>query len=138
MDINWGGLGFRVSENGPLSLIRNFDFDNSAHAHRRMPFVEAELAGDSASGAIRMHGAEASENLKYVSHRAEQNSLEILLRSDALEIACCFEKYNDTNAVRVTQRIRRRQSGATPWPRRWTTTTSPPTPTRRPACLRWK
>lgn len=108
MDINWGGLGFRILEDGSVALVRSFDFDNTSRTrlHRRMAFAETELAGGSTSGTVRMHGAEASCALRYAEHRADDSRLEILMRSDVLEVACCFERYADTNAIRVRQRIR--------------------------------
>ena len=108
MNINWGNLEFRVQEDGRIALVRSFGFDNRGREkqYSRMNFVQTELSGGSTTGAIRMHGAEASQALRYVSHREDGDTLEILLRSDMLEVTCRFVKYADTNAVRVSQQIR--------------------------------
>lgn len=108
MDINFGGLSFRVLEDGMLALVKSFDFDNTARSqrHNLMAFAETELAGGSTSGTIRMHGAEASGKLRYACHEQNGDTLEILLRSDELEVVCRFVKYGDTNAIRATQQVR--------------------------------
>lgn len=108
MDIHWGGLGFRVLEDGRVALVRSFAFDNTARElnYGRMAFAEAELAGGSTSGTIYMHNAEASRALRYAGHHAQGDTLELLLRSDALEVTCRFVQYADTNAIRVTQSVR--------------------------------
>lgn len=108
MDMIWGGLTFRVTDNGTVALIKSFDYDNTAREdkHSRMPFAEAELAGGATSGTIDQHGAEASKQLRYVSHEENGNVLSITQRSDVMEIVSSFTKYDDTNAVRVTQKIK--------------------------------
>ena len=108
MDIIWGGLTFRVLNSGKVALIRSFDFDNTERTqkHPRMAFSETELAGGATSGTIRMHNAEASGLLRYAGHTGDDSALEILLRSETLEVTCRFTKYADTNAIRATQQVR--------------------------------
>lgn len=108
MIINWGNLEFRVLDDGRIAMVKSFGFDNRERTaqHRRMNFVQTELAGGSSTGTIRMHGAEASGNLRYAGHQGCGDMLEILLRSDSLEVACRFVKYADTNAIRVSQQVR--------------------------------
>lgn len=103
MEFNWGEFGFRISENGALDLIRSFDLEHSAHG---MPFAETETAGGSTSGCPSMHRAEAAAGLKYVSHCEDGRALKLLLRSDVLEVEYRITRYDDTNALRVQQRIR--------------------------------
>ena len=108
MEIIWGGLSFRVLDDGRVALVRSFGMDNAARTdrHPRMTFSEVELSGGSTSGTVRMHGAEASGKLRYAGHSVRENELEILLRSDEIEVSCRFVKYEDTNAVRVLQRVK--------------------------------
>jgi len=108
MDMNWGGLQFRILEDGKLALVKSFDYDNTAREkqHPRMPFAQAELAGGATTGTIYMHGAEASSKLRYVSHEEQENALVIVQRSEEMEIVSRLVKYEDTNAIRITQTIR--------------------------------
>jgi len=106
--MNWGGLQFRILEDGKLALVKSFDYDNTAREkqHPRMPFAQAELAGGATTGTIYMHGAEASSKLRYVSHEEQENALVIVQRSEEMEIVSRLVKYEDTNAIRITQTIR--------------------------------
>ena len=104
MEICWGGLTFHVMEDGRVALTRCFDFSAEPAANRA--FSEVELAGGSSCGTIKQHGAEASGHFRYKEHRIDGGVMELTLSSGELESVCRFERYGDTNAVRVTQRIR--------------------------------
>jgi len=108
MDIIWGGLTFRVLEDGRVALVRNYGEDHTEKAdrHAKMPFAEAELAGGSTSGTINMHGAEASDALRYVSHEENGDVLSIVQRSAVMEITTRLTRYADTNVVRAQQTVR--------------------------------
>lgn len=76
------------------------DNDDSLPAHR---FVEVQVAGehkDSHMG-IKMGISSEGVNLKYVSHQIKDNALEIVQRSNLVEVKSVFLSYPDTETIRT-------------------------------------
>lgn len=108
MDIRFGELLFRVLEDGTVALVKAFDYDHTEKEaiHGKIGFSSVELAGGSATGTINMELSDEKRRLRYAGHSLDGNVLSIVQHTPRLEITARFEKYDDTNAVRVRQRIK--------------------------------
>ncbi len=107
MDILFGSLIFRVTEDGKLRLVKAHHLDAANRKPRADLFpVEVERAGGTTSGCINMHGAGETQQMHYVRHAIDGNVLTLVQRSDALEVTGVYTMYDDTNAVRVVQKVR--------------------------------
>ena len=106
--ILFGILTFTVSDDGILSLVRcgGCDASHRTDVLSDLSVCEFDIAGGTSTGINRMHGAEATKNLRYVEHTIENGVLTILQRSDIAEITSVFTSYGDTGAVRVVQTIK--------------------------------
>ena len=95
--ITFGNLYFEICEE-QIKLVSCFDLGSRGHR-----FVEVQIAGENhniARGAKQFHSSEY-DRLKYVAHFFNENVLTIVQRSELVEVKSIFEKYNDTNAVRI-------------------------------------
>lgn len=106
MEIQFQKLIFHVTEDRRVLLVKNHFFDNSLRIENLDTFFGLELAGGPTVGMVSQTGTEGSNKLRYVSHTLEHNTLSILQRSEQLEVLSCFEGYDDTNTIRVTQEIK--------------------------------
>lgn len=106
MNIEFRQLRFCVTEDNRVLLVKNHLFDNSAQIEKQDSFFGLELAGGPTVGMVTQTFTGGAGELRYVSHRTEQDVLSICQRSDKLEVVSRFEAYGDTNAIRVTQEIK--------------------------------
>lgn len=106
MKIEFNKFIFEITEDKRVLLAKNFVFDHSTQLEKQDTFLGIELAGGPAVGTVAQTHMGASLALRYVRHTMEGNKLRIWLRSAQLEVESCFEAYDDTNAIRVTQEIK--------------------------------
>ena len=66
-------------------------------------FVEVQICGENKNTHLgaKMTRSSEGEKLEYVSHTQEENRLEIVQKSDLIEVKTVFCGYENTNAVRV-------------------------------------
>ena len=71
-------------------------------------FAEIQVAGEHKNTRMGIKAGISSEgpNLKYVSHRIAEDRLEIIQRSDLVEVKSIFVAYSDANAVRAYTEVR--------------------------------
>jgi len=106
--IQFGELLFRVSDGNVLSLVKCFACDNTDYADwgGDLPVCEFDVAGGNTSGSNRMNGSEEARKLRYAGHSVEGDVLTIVQRSATAEVMSVYRKYDDTNAVRMTQTVK--------------------------------
>ena len=107
MEIQFGKLGFHISEAGEVALVQFWSVDNrdakQAYSHFKSPVLD--FAGGDSSGSYRHATTEETKSLKYVSHAQEENRLIIVQKNDKVQVVSTYESYADTNAIRITQEI---------------------------------
>ncbi|MBQ8552100.1 MAG: alpha-galactosidase [Clostridia bacterium] len=106
--IDFGELMFCVSDDSRLLLTKCFGCDNThlTGGTTDLSICEFDIAGGSTSGSNHLHGSKEARKLRYVSHCEDGNTLTIIQRSDIAEVTSVFTKYDNTNAVRVTQTVK--------------------------------
>ncbi|MBR2860736.1 MAG: alpha-galactosidase [Clostridia bacterium] len=107
MDIKFGSFQFNVNENGDVALVKYCSVDNSDlvnfYADYKNPVYQ--LLEDEAYGVSDFVMSESTRRLKYVSHEINGNLLTIVQENGSSRITSIYEKYEDTNAIRITQKI---------------------------------
>ena len=101
--INFKSLSF-VLEDGCVYLKSIGDFECSA----KSSFVEIQISGenkDTHLGAKMINSSEG-RRLRYISHKASADTLEIIQRSELVEAKTVFTVYSDCDAVRVYTEVK--------------------------------
>ena len=98
MQITFGDVIF-VVENEKIVLRRFGNVCNDGNNG----FVEIQISGENKNSTmgIKMVHSSEGERLRYVSHTQTDNRLEIVQRSDLVEVKTVFTAYGDTNAISV-------------------------------------
>ncbi len=107
MEIKFKALTFKVI-GGKVGLSDYYNVHNEVsekNIHRFAPCV-FDIAGGTTSGGNRMNRSNVTADLDYVSHKIEGNVLTIVQKSDIAEITSVFEGFDDTNAIRITQKVK--------------------------------
>lgn len=102
MIIEFGKITFAVHKDGRICIDRFHGFDSGKGG----AFCEIDVAGGVTSGTLCLRGSAESMALRYVSHKVEGDTLSIVQRSEIFELTSVFESYPDTDAVRVTQKLK--------------------------------
>ena len=107
-NIAFGQLLFTVTDDGFVALRKcyNLDYTDGFARPADLCLCEFDVAGGSTSGWNRLNGARVTRELRYVTHTVRDSVLEIVQRSETVEVTSRFEKFDDTNAVRVTQTLK--------------------------------
>ena len=102
--ITYRDLEFTVSDGGVyLTKFGRLTAGGDKDRMYLYAFAEAQVAGEMKETHMGIKLASSSEirKMKYISHRAEENTFSIIQRSDCLEAKTVFEYYPDTSAVRI-------------------------------------
>ena len=107
--IEFHGLEFELNE-GALLLMKTFGSRVSPFPqfYKEYRFAEVQVAGENhdVHGGAKQFLSSESMKLKYVSHKIEGDVLEIVQRSELVEVTSVFCAYPDTNALRVFNRVK--------------------------------
>ena len=103
MEFSFESLKFKV-EDGRISIFSFGDFINS----KGFRFSEVHIAGEPKNThlGIKMAYSSEGDRLRYVSHEIKGSTLEILERSELIEVKTLFESYENTNAISVCSEIK--------------------------------
>ncbi len=98
----FGALTFAVTDDNRVTMQKCFCFETPNQS-----LCQFDLAGGSISGTNRLWGF-FNENTKvrYVNHEINGNILTVIQRSYSLELTTTYEKFDDTNAIRVSQTLK--------------------------------
>lgn len=107
-NIIFGELGFTVMDDGILTMTSCYGIGSERYLDtpRELAVCELDVAGGATSGTHRMSYSEQTAALRYVSHSVDGDVLTIVQNSPVFEVISRYERYADTNAVRITQEIR--------------------------------
>ena len=103
MKITFSGLSFNVDDNGKVALEKCYELENGGKAGA---FCEIDIVGGNTSGSLLPIGSTCSAELKYHSHSIENGTLTLIQRNGIFELTSSFVRYDDTNAIRVTQTVK--------------------------------
>ena len=105
--IDFGALTFTVTDGEQIYLTKYYTNDNSEFldAPRSLTFMEFDVAGGITSGSNSFTSGETAK-LKYKNHEIKGNTLTIIQESNDFRVTSTFDKFDDTNAVRVIQSIK--------------------------------
>ena len=107
--INFHGLEFELKD-GAMLLLKTFDSRLTPYPqfYSSYRFAEVQVAGENhdVHGGAKQFMSSEGMRLKYVTHRMEENRLEIVQRSELVEVTSVFEAYEDTNALRIYNRVK--------------------------------
>lgn len=106
MDIRFKNLLFRLKKDGHLVLVKHPLYDNEQKYRILDTFCGIESAGGSGTGIVNQIDALQTDQLLYLSHNQTPNTLSIVQRSNELEVCSVFQAYDDTNSIRVIQKIK--------------------------------
>ena len=106
MEIKFGDLSFSTDEQGRLFLDKCYFIDNASKKGSLQMTPAFDLAGGTSSGCVNLVSPEATGELRYVSHTVEGNKLSLLQACAGIEILSVYQRFEDTNAVRVTQTLK--------------------------------
>jgi len=108
MEFVFKDLMFDATPEGRVVLKKCFFVDHCKEACEQIAFVfpEVDVAGGNCSGKPEQFKSQCTADLRYVSHREDENTLTIIQQNSILEITSVFTAYPDTNAIRVTQTAR--------------------------------
>ncbi|MBQ8196740.1 MAG: alpha-galactosidase [Clostridia bacterium] len=95
MNFNFGNFSFTI-ENEKCLITSNGFCTFGAR-----PFVAVHVAGDHKDSHFGVKAVIGSQDLKYLSHDITGDTLIITQKSPKVLVKTVFEKYNDTNAIRV-------------------------------------
>lgn len=106
--IDFGPLSFTINEENVIAFTGCYENDYSDVKIKPgvLPICEFDIAGGNTSGRNYMRGSYETANLRYVEHEIADNTLKIIQRSDIAEVTSQYTKFDDTNAVRVTQTVK--------------------------------
>ena len=106
MEFTFSDLHFSVSDHGKLLLDRCFGYDNRGKAAiEKCAFSEFDLPGGTSSGRVTMCGSAQAAALRYRSHSLEGDTLTTVQDNGIIRVTSRFQRYEDTNAIRVTQEL---------------------------------
>lgn len=99
MFIEFGFLKFNI-ENDKIQML---DFDGNGLENGYFSFAEVCVSGENKPRNYGMKSVISTESpkLRYIGHDLTGNRLRIVQKSDLVQVETVFEKYEDTNAVRV-------------------------------------
>ena len=101
MEFSFGFLNFAIKEKEIFLLGKNVKGEPDFFR-----FVAVQVAGeDRASGAKCLSSSEL-DRFEYVRHTLTKRTLEIVQRSPFVEATTVFEKYEDTNALRIFTEVK--------------------------------
>lgn len=105
--IEFGNLSFVVADDGKVALAKYYNTDNSMYldSPRLLSFFELDVAGGTTSGSYKMGSSIETAKLKYVSHSIDKNVMTIVQESDSFRVCSIFNRYDDTNAIRLSHTI---------------------------------
>lgn len=106
MEIRFGDILFTVDEEKRLFLSKCFFIDNGTRKSALSMTPAYDVAGGSTSGMLNLCTSLATASLRYVSHEIKDNALTVIQQGDAVEILSTYRRYNDTNAITVTQTVK--------------------------------
>ncbi len=102
MKIKFKSLEFNmVNEKITMSTCGSFQSKNQGS------FVEVQIAGENKliSAGSKMACSSEGEHFRYISHTLQDNTLEIIQRTNLIQAKSVFEAYDDTNAIRAYTEI---------------------------------
>ncbi len=95
----FGALTFCVSDDNRISMQQCFCFEQQGQS-----LCQLDPAGGAASGTNRLWSYFGEHTkLRYVSHEITDSVLTVLQRSHTLELTSVYERFADTDAIRVYQ-----------------------------------
>lgn len=99
MQILFKNLEFELNENQQILMTKFGCFRYPQGA----AFAEVQVCGQNkpTHGGIKMICSHEAAKMKYVSHCADERSLEIVQQTKLLRIVTKFEAFDDTNAIRI-------------------------------------
>lgn len=99
MKITFGQLQFEI-ENERIYLLSS--------QNKRSNFAEVQVCGENKDTHMGAKMANSSEGnrLRYVSHAQTENTLEIVQKSDLIEVKTVFSSYENTNAIRIYTEVK--------------------------------
>jgi hypothetical protein len=106
MEIKFGNLSFLVDDENRLFLSKCFFIDNGTRKSALSMTPAYDVAGGSTSGMLNLCSSLATASLRYVSHEIKDNALTVIQQGDAVEFLSTYRRYNDTNAITVTQTVK--------------------------------
>lgn len=105
MEIKFGDLIFTVDEQKNLYMSQCFFSSHEPQSVKRKTPI-FDLAGGATSGTINLDAPETREHLRYLDHTIDGDTLKITQACGEMEITSIYERFSDTNAIRVTQHIK--------------------------------
>lgn len=107
MYLQFGALTFHISDTRDISLVKFWSVDNRdlTEAYTRFKLPVVDVAGGNTSGKNHFSSSFLTNELKYAGHTVQGDTLAIVQKNDCLQVTSYYEKYADTNAVRITQEI---------------------------------
>lgn len=65
-----------------------------------------DVAGGSNSGEVNQKSTDTLSMLRYVSHTVDDSVLTVVQSCEGIEVTSKYERFSDTNAIRVTQSVK--------------------------------
>ena len=109
-EIEFATLNFSiVDDNIYMTKCGSFQADRETETgYEAYRFAEVQIAGEHKNfhGGIKMGISSEGGRLRYVSHELKENSLEIIQRSELVEVKSIFLSYPDTETVRTYTEVK--------------------------------
>ena len=106
MEIKFGDLLFTIDKENRLLLSECFFIKNGASQSTLQMTPVYDTAGGSTSGMLNLCSSLATASLRYLSHNIEDNVLTIIQQNELVETRSTYHRYDDTNAIAVTQTVK--------------------------------
>ncbi len=107
MSFSFGVLEFHIEED-KIYLTKCGNFKKvDEQKITSYGFVHLQLAGEHKNShhGIKMSKSSEGDNLTYISHKIEQNTLKIVQRSSLAQVESTFIKYDDNNTIRSFTKV---------------------------------
>ena len=106
MQIKFKDFSFLIAEDGTVGLTQMYSNrqENVPEEFGYHVIPEFDVAGGSLSGRFKRRGSSETKALRYVSHEIAGNCLTMVQKNDKFQVTSVYQGYDDTNAIRVTQR----------------------------------
>lgn len=113
MNIQFGDLLFTTDDGGRLLLEKCYFINNQSKSTNVKMTPVFDVAGGSNSGEVNQKSTDTLSMLRYVSHTVDDSVLTVVQSCEGIEVTSKYERFSDTNAIRVTQSVK--NTGDTPF-----------------------